>query len=138
MSYKYFGQTYYSIGFFMFELLSEERFLELYGGLCPILVYPVAMAMHDGRGCGSIRHFPDTPAKIVNIHNIKIFTIFALSSICAGVSGVGEMTYAPTARAIVYVCSKGRVQKKNGNLHKGGVKSVPHFFFVSSINPKMH
>ena len=26
-------------------------------------------------------------AKIVNIHNIKIFTIFALLSLCAGVSG---------------------------------------------------
>ena len=38
-------------------------------------------------------------AKIVNIHNIKIFTIFALKFTLR--RRVGEMMYAPTARAIV-------------------------------------
>ena len=37
------------------------------------LILKMVMIMHDGPGCGSIRHFPDTPAqseiraKIVNI-----------------------------------------------------------------------
>ena len=38
-------------------------------------------------------------AKIVNIHNIKIFTIFALKFALRRC--VVEMMYAPTARAIV-------------------------------------
>ena len=60
---------------------------------------------HDGPGCGSIRHYPDTPAQselqsenceysqYQNIHNFTLkFTLRRR---------VGEMTYAPTARAIV-------------------------------------
>ena len=63
--------------------------------------------LHDGPGCGSIRHFPNTPAQselqsenceysqYQNVHN------FALKfALCRR---VGEMTYAPTARAIVIV-----------------------------------
>ena len=62
---------------------------------------------HDGPGCGSIRHFPDTPAQselqsenceysqYQNIHNFALkFTLRRR---------VGEMMYAPTARAIMKV-----------------------------------
>ena len=58
------------------------------GDLDPSEVSAVMLTIHDGPGCGSIR-FVISPtrlrkanfrAKIVNIPNIKIFTIFALSS----------------------------------------------------------
>ena len=65
------------------------------GDLDPSEVSAVMLTIHDGPGCGSIRFVisltrlrkANFRAKIVNIHNIKIFTIFALSSLCADVSG---------------------------------------------------
>ena len=66
------------------------------------------MSIHDGPGCGSIHHFPDTPAQselqsenceyfdIVNIHNFCSEVRFAQA--CRG----NDKANAPTARAIVY------------------------------------
>ena len=66
----------------------------------------VTLSLHDGPGCGSIHHFPDTPAQselqsenceysqYQNIHNFRYEAALRRR--------VGEMAYAPPAQAIVH------------------------------------